>query len=128
MNISVVVADDHQIIRQGLRLLFGSQPDMQLVGEAENGQEAVDLVAQLQPQVTIMDVSMPVLDGFEATRLVKTQHPHVKVIALSMHNDPIFIEGMKAVGADGYVLKDAAFEQLAEAIHTVMAGGQFFPD
>lgn len=128
MSITIVVADDHQIIRQGLRLLFSSQPDMELVGEAENGQQAVDLVEELQPDVTIMDVSMPVLDGFEATRQVKTRHPGVRVIALSMHNDPIFVDGMKSVGADGYVLKDAAFEQLAEAIRIVMAGGPYFPE
>lgn len=128
MGITVVVADDHQIIRQGLRLLFGSQPDMELVGEAENGQEAVELVTQLHPQVVVIDVSMPILDGFEATRQVKAEFPKIKVIALSMHNDAIFIDGMKSVGADGYVLKDAAFEQLAEAIRTVLAGGTYFPN
>lgn len=127
MSVTVVVADDHQIIRQGLRLLFGSQADMELVGEAENGQQAVDLVAQLHPLVAVMDVSMPVLDGFEATRQVRSRFPEVKVIALSMHNDPIFVEGMKSAGANGYVLKDAAFEQLAEAIRSVLAGGEYFP-
>lgn len=125
MSIRVMIADDHQIIRQGLKLLFGNAPDVQLVGEAVNGQEAVDLSRELSPDVVVMDIGMPVMDGFEATRLIRAEQPKIKIIALSMHNDGAFVKGMEAAGAQGYVLKEAAFEELVEAVRTVYRGGRY---
>ena len=128
MATNVLGADDHQIIRQGLRLLVAGQQDRELIGEAENGRQARELAEQLRPDVAVMDVSMPDMDGFEATRILHTSHPEIAIIALSMHNDQIFIEGMKTAGAVGYVLKDAAFEELATAIRAAMAGETYFPN
>jgi two-component system, NarL family, response regulator NreC len=127
MGITVLIADDQEIVRQGLQLLFRSQPDMQLVGEAEDGGEAVRLAAALTPDVVVMDVSMPGMDGFEATRRIVENQPTVKVIALSMHDDRVFVDGMKSAGASGYVLKEAAFEDLAGAIYAVLRGETLYP-
>lgn len=128
MPIRIVVADDHQIIRQGLRMLFENEEDMNLVGEAENGEQAVSLAKELAPDVVVMDIGMPVMDGFAATRQLHAERPEIKIIALSMHDDRAFLEGMKAAGANGYVLKDAAFEDLTAAIRQIMKGGTFFPN
>jgi len=128
MGIRIVVADDHQIIRQGLRMLFDSEADMELVGEAENGEQAVQLAGELDPDIVVMDIGMPVMDGFAATRQLQAEHPEIKVVALSMHDDRAFLEGMKAAGAEGYVLKDAAFEDLTAAIRQILDGGTFFPN
>ncbi|MEN6549664.1 MAG: response regulator transcription factor [Armatimonadia bacterium] len=128
MGIRIVVADDHQIIRQGLRMLFDSEADMELVGEAENGEQAVQLAAELSPDIVVMDIGMPVMDGFAATRQLQAEQPDIKVVALSMHDDRAFLEGMKAAGAEGYVLKDAAFEDLTAAIRKILDGGTFFPN
>ena len=127
MAIRIVVADDHQIIRQGLRMLLDSEQDMELVGEAENGEQAVNLANELGPDVVVMDIGMPVMDGFAATRKLQSEQPEIKVVALSMHDDRAFLEGMKAAGASGYVLKDEAFERLTAAIRQVLQGEEFFP-
>lgn len=126
MSIRVLVADDHQIIRQGLKLLFNGAEDMELVGEAEDGRQAVELAHELSPDVVVMDIGMPEMDGLEATRLVRRDQPHTKVVGLSMHNDEAFVEGMKQAGAHGYVLKEAAFEELLQAIREVNDGRSYF--
>lgn len=122
MSIRIVLADDHQIVRDGLRSLLESQPDMEVVAEADNGRTTVQLARELRPDVVVMDVGMPELNGIEATRQITGALPGVKVIALSMHSDRRYVEGMLAAGASGYVLKDSAFEELAGAIATVVAG------
>jgi len=120
MTIKIILADDHQIVRQGLRSLLAGEPDMEVVGEADNGHETVKLVEQLDPDVVIMDISMPDLNGIEATRRLLAECTGVKVIALSMHSDSLFVLNMLRSGASGYLLKDCALEELVEAIRTVM--------
>lgn len=120
--IRVVLADDHQIIRDGLRALVDQQDGMHVVADAESGRRAVELADELRPQVVIMDVSMPDLNGIEATRRIVGATPTVKVVGLSMHRDKRFIVEMLKAGASGYLLKDCAFDELAQAIHTVMRG------
>jgi DNA-binding NarL/FixJ family response regulator len=121
VGITILVVDDHKILRQGLRTLLAREPDMEVVAEAEDGRGAVRLVRELAPQVVIMDVGMPDLNGIEATRQVLQESPETKVIALSMHSDRRFVTNMIKAGASGYLLKDSAFEELATAIRVVMA-------
>ena len=118
--IKVVLADDHQIVRHGLRSLLSAEPDIKVVGEADNGRAVVRLVQELSPQVVIMDISMPDLNGIEATRQILTDCSGVKVIALSMHSDSLFVLNMFKAGASGYLLKDCALEELVKAVRTVM--------
>ncbi|MCJ7692993.1 MAG: response regulator transcription factor [Sedimentisphaerales bacterium] len=126
MSIRILLADDHNIIREGLRTLLNDQPDMEVVAEAENGHTAVNMVREILPDVAIIDVTMPELNGMEATRKITSKCPGVKVIALSMHSDPLFVAEMLKSGASGYLLKDCAFEELARAIRTVVAGKTYF--
>jgi len=121
MGLRILLVDDHQIVRQGLRTLLEKEPDMEVVAEAEDGRAAVRLAREVSPQVVIMDVAMPDLNGIEATRQIVAESPGIKVIALSMHADRRFVANMLKAGASGYLLKDAAFEELAQAIRTVAA-------
>lgn len=118
--IKVVLADDHQIVRHGLRSLLSAEPDIEVVGEADNGRAVIRLVQELSPQVVIMDISMPDLNGIEATRQILSDFSGVKVIALSMHSDSLFVLNMFKAGASGYLLKDCALEELVKAVRTVM--------
>ncbi len=121
MGITILLVDDHKILRQGLRTLLAKEPDMEVLAEAADGRDAVRLVRELSPQVVIMDVGMPDLNGIEATRQILQESPETKVIALSMHSDRRFVTNMIKAGASGYLLKDSAFEELATAIRVVMA-------
>jgi DNA-binding NarL/FixJ family response regulator len=125
MTIRIVLADDHKIVRDGLRSLLDSQDGMSVIAEADNGRAIVDLAMELRPDVVVMDVGMPDLNGMEATRQIVGQDPNIRVIALSMHSDKRFVEGMISAGATGYVLKDSAFETLATAIRTVVKEGAY---
>jgi DNA-binding NarL/FixJ family response regulator len=120
-----MLVDDHQIVRDGLRSLLAKQSDMEVIAEADNGRAAVQAAAELRPDVVVMDVGMPDLNGVEATLRVLEAVPNARVVALSMHSDRRFVEGMLAAGASGYVLKDAAFEDLVAAIRTVAQGGTY---
>jgi DNA-binding NarL/FixJ family response regulator len=122
MVVRVLIADDHRIMRDGLRSLIAEERDMTVIGEAENGRAAVRMVEDLSPDVVIMDVSMPELNGLEATRQIAGTLPGLKVIALSMHSDRRFVAGMLAAGASGYLLKDCAFDELVRAVRAVAAG------
>ena len=121
MSIRIIIADDHQILRQGLKTLLEKEPDMEVVAEAEDGRKTVIMVQELTPDVVIMDVNMPDLNGIEATRQILADYPEMKVIALSMHADRRFVINMLKAGAHGYLLKDCAFEELAQAIRLVIA-------
>jgi DNA-binding NarL/FixJ family response regulator len=117
----VLLADDHRIVREGLRSLLEGQPDLEVVAEASDGRQAVEMAKQLNPDVIVMDVAMPQLNGIEATRQVVADEPGMKVIALSMHSDRRFVSESLKAGASGYVLKDSAFEELISAIRAVVA-------
>ena len=125
MAIKVLIADDHQIVRQGLRTLLEREPDLEVVAEAENGRSTVRLARQSHPEVIIMDVAMPDLNGIEATRQIISEMPKVKVIALSMYADRRFVANMLKAGASGYLLKDCACEELVRAIRVVLAHKTF---
>jgi two-component system response regulator NreC len=118
--IKIILADDHQIVRHGLRSLLSQEPDMEVVGEADNGRAVVKLVQEKSPTVVIMDISMPDLNGIEATRQILNETPGIKVIALSMHSDSLFVLNMFKAGASGYLLKDCALEELVKAVRTVL--------
>ena len=118
----VLLADDHKILRQGLRTLLEQEKDIQIVGEADNGRSSVKLTGELAPDVVIMDVAMPDLNGIDATRRITEADPRTRVLALSMHSDGRYVKGMLQAGARGYILKDCAAEELTHAIRTVMAG------
>jgi len=122
MSIRIVVADDHRIVRDGLAALLGSEPDFELVGQAEDGLAAVMRVRELQPDVVVTDVTMPGLNGIEAVRRIRAEHPEVRPLCLSMHGDSRMVMGMIDAGAAGYVLKDCCFDELGLAIRKVMAG------
>jgi DNA-binding NarL/FixJ family response regulator len=122
MKKRILLVDDHQIMREGLRALLQEQPGMTVVGEAENGRKAVQLARELSPDLVIMDVTMPDMNGVEATSQIRTALPAVKVIALSIHSDRRFVIQMFRAGATGYLLKDCAFEELARAIQRVTEG------
>ena len=121
MSIRVLLSDDHRIMREGLRSLLEKEPDIELVGEAEDGRSTLKLASRLKPQVVVMDISMPDLNGIDATRKLLEKLPSVKVLALSMHTDQRFIEGMLRAGATGYLPKDCASEELVRAIRTVLS-------
>lgn len=121
MSIKVILADDHQIMRNGLRSLLEKQPGIQVIAEAADGRTTVDLAIKLKPDIIIMDVTMPDMNGIEATSRIIENTPGIKVIALSMHSDKQFIIEMLNAGASGYLLKDCAFHELINAIHAVMA-------
>ena len=116
MSIRVLLADDHRIVREGLRALLEAQPNVEVVAEAEDGRMAVKLAEEMQPDVVIMDVGMPGLNGMEATRQILDRSPTIKVLALSMHSDRRFVLQMLSAGASGYLLKDCAFEELSRAL------------
>lgn len=117
----VLLADDHKILRQGLRTLLEQEADIEIVGEADNGRTSVKLAGELAPDVVIMDVAMPDLNGIDATRRITDAEPKARVLALSMHSDGRYVKGMLQAGARGYILKDCAAEELTRAIRTVMA-------
>ena len=123
--IRVLIADDHTIMRQGLHALLGAQPDIQVVGEAGDGAEAVRLAYELRPTIVVMDITMPVMDGLTATRAIKRDAPEVHILTLTMHeNDEYFFRALQA-GASGYVLKQAAASDLIAAIRAVARGEVF---
>ncbi len=124
-RIHVLLADDHELLRHGLKLLLGLQPDMQIVGEARSGREAVEMTLDLKPDVVVMDISMPDMDGLEACQRIRSQHPPTQVLMLTMHeSEEYFLQALR-MGAAGYLVKKAAPNDLHAAIRTVAQGGAF---
>ena len=120
--ISVILVDDHDVVRTGLRSFLNTQEDIKVVAEAKNGQEALSRAAQMQPDLVIMDITMPGMDGLEATRRLKVQNPECLVLALTVHEDKQYFMEMLAAGASGYITKQAAADDLVAAIRAVAAG------
>lgn len=125
-SVRIVLADDHTIVRQGLRLVLERQPDFAVVGEASNGREAIDVVIRETPDVAVMDISMPLLNGIEAAKRITEERQKTAIVILSMHSDESYILKALRAGAHGYLLKDSAETDLIQAIRAVCAGKAFF--
>ena len=125
MSLRVLIADDHAAVRQALVRSLEQEADIEVVGQAEDGCSAVDMAGQLNPDVVVMDITMPRLDGIGATRQITDQFPGVKVVGLSVHGSRPYVNKMMAAGAKGYVLKDDELEELVKALRTVSDGGQY---
>jgi len=121
-KIRIVLADDHAVVRKGFGMILASQPDMEVAGEASNGKEALELAGRLQPDVVVMDVSMPELNGIEATRRIAEVCPRTRVLALSMHRDAVYVREILRAGAKGYLLKDADHDAFLDAVRAVARG------
>jgi DNA-binding NarL/FixJ family response regulator len=121
-RIRILLADDHAVVRQGFRMILAAQPDMEIVGEAGNGREALALAEELKPDVVVMDVAMPELNGIEATRRLGESVPHARVVALSMHKDSVYVREILRAGARGYLLKDSLAGDLVSAVRAVAQG------
>lgn len=125
MSIRIILADDHTIVRHGLNRSFQQEKDIEVIAQAQNGRSTVQLAKELSPTVVVMDISMPDLNGIEATRQITSESPQVKVIALSMHSSRKYVTEMFKAGASGYLLKNCDFEELADAVR-IIAGGKTY--
>src|SRR5436309_14310805 len=124
--ITVLLAEDHQIVREGIRSLLKHEPDIEVVGEAETGRQAVQLTRKLRPAVVVMDIAMPLLNGLEATRQIRKDFPDTRVLILSAHSDDAYVEQVSGLGAAGFLLKQTSSHVLATAIREVQKGNTFF--
>ena len=125
MKIRVLVADDHAIIREGLRVMLGNQPDMKVIGTASNGYETIQFVDQNEPDVVVIDISMPELNGIEAIARMLPQHPHLKVIVLSIHETKPYVYRTLKAGAKGYLIKETAGLEVVDAVRAVQRGERY---
>jgi two-component system response regulator NreC len=124
-KLKILLAEDHRILREGLKMMIDEQPNMEVVGEADDGIEAWQKTTELQPDVVLMDVSMPRMNGADATRRIRELCPEVKIIALTAHRASAYLSQMLKAGASGYVLKNTAFNELVDAILAVAKGGRY---
>ena len=122
MTTKILLADDHTIVRQGLKLILSAHTDLEVIGEAANGKEAVDLASKLKPDIVVMDVAMPELNGIEATRRMVEANQRVKILVLSMHKEAVYVREILRAGARGYILKDAIDSELVSAVRSVAKG------
>jgi two-component system response regulator NreC len=125
MPVRILIADDHGVLRAGLRALLNAEPDLQVVGEAGDGWEALRLAAELQPDLMLMDISMPGLDGLEATRLLRRRHPRLRILLLTLHEEEDLVREAIEAGASGYIVKRAAESELLGAVRAVAAGHMY---
>ncbi len=124
--ISIVVADDHGIVREGLRRLLETEPDFKVCAEASDGREVLSQIENSKPDVAVLDITMPKLGGLETLERIRAEHKNTKVVLLSVHADPAFIQSAVALGVDGYVLKNGPAKDIVTAVREVMNGGSFF--
>ncbi|MEP1934043.1 MAG: response regulator transcription factor [Roseibium sp.] len=124
--IRVLLADDHELVRDGIRARLQKVPELEVVGEANNGREALDLAIELQPDVLLMDVSMPVMNGLEAATQIRNKQPDTAVLILSIYDNPEYVRGVVQAGARGYILKDISATEMITAITSVASGGYYF--
>jgi DNA-binding NarL/FixJ family response regulator len=125
MSTRILIADDHQMLREGLRAILEKDPEIEVIGEASDGRSAVAMARELRPDVVVMDIGMPDLNGVEAARQIKAENPVVKVIALSRHSDRRYVLRMLEAGASGYVLKSGAYDELRRAVQAVRGGSSY---
>ncbi|MBU3926592.1 MAG: response regulator transcription factor [Bacteroidetes bacterium] len=128
MPIKILIADDHQLFREGLMTLLSSALNIEIVAQAENGKQTIEKAKILSPDIILMDIGMPIINGIEATGILQTEAPKIKVIALTMHSEKHFIKGMLEAGAYGYLFKNCAYDELIDAINTVYAGKKYLSD
>ena len=128
MKIKVLVADDHQLFREGMVNLLFSAPDIEVIAQAKDGKDAVEKAKHYKPDVVLMDIGMPEMNGIEATGVIKNEMPGVKVVAVSMHSDRQYVKGILEVGADGYLLKNCTYRQLTDAIQSVYDGKKYLSE
>jgi RNA polymerase sigma factor (sigma-70 family) len=121
----ILLVEDHIVVRQGIKALLSDEPDLEIVGEADNGREALQAVMKLHPNLVLMDISMPGLNGIEATRQIRQRHPEVKVVVLSMHANEEYVFQVLRAGASGYVLKQSDSSEVLTAIRAALTGGSF---
>ncbi len=127
MPIRILIADDHSMVRKGIRTLLEDEEDLEIVGEAADGQEVLDIIGNLSPHVLLLDITMPRLSGIEVTRQLSLLHPEIKVLIFSMHNHPDYILNAVQLGASGYLLKETDDDEIIDAIRTVAAGELYYP-
>ena len=125
-NISVVLADDHVLVRDGIKYLIENEKNIRIVGEASDGQEALEMVEKENPDVLIVDIRMPEYTGIEVVKILKKQHPEIKALVLSMHHSKEYVIQSIQAGADGYLLKGSSKEEFVKALRSVAGGGKFF--
>jgi two-component system, NarL family, nitrate/nitrite response regulator NarL len=125
-RITVLLAEDHMVVREGFRMLLGGEDDIEVVGEAQTGRQAVEMIRKLRPAVVVMDIAMPLLNGLEATRQIRKSFPDTKVIILSAHSDDAYVDQAVAIGAVGFLLKQTSSHDLSMAIREVQNGKTFF--
>ena len=124
--IKLLLVDDHQILIDGIRSLLDDQPQFQIIDEAHNGQEALDKLKEIQPDVVLADINMPIMSGIELTQTIQKQHPDLKVLVLTMYNDKEIITEIISAGANGYILKNTGKQEFVTAITTIAGGGSYF--
>jgi len=124
-DIRVVIVDDHAILRDGIRTMLERQDEINVVGEASNGKEAISLVSELEPDIVLMDITMPEMNGLEATHIIKQSYPQVRVLVLTQHEDREYVNPLLQAGASGYILKKSGGRELVNAIHEVFEQGAF---
>lgn len=123
--IRIVIADDHTLVRSGLKLILSAQPDFELVGEAANGEDAIERTRELRPDILLLDIGMPGMTGVEAARVIRSEFPEVRIVVLTMYDDEAYLQQFLQIGASGYVMKQAADDELVSAVRTAHRGETF---